>query len=154
MNSASRLYLAACIVLLLPPILIELVFDTPLPPRVYLGYLGSVSLLLLPFAVVRPRLPNRLVFVAFVACMLLAMVAPWTPRKPFLNTVRKVKSGMTERQVRSILRQYPAVEEFEVGLTHPSLLRYKHSVGDSRYANDLATVYLVNRRVTVVKFRR
>jgi hypothetical protein len=111
---AANLFTAALTALalwaLLPAVFIEVLAATPLPRQLYaaaglLILAGGVAVLLTD--------PSRKRIVTTTAGCLLVVAAlatlhgvPWSSSKPFRQRLARVKAGMTESEVRQVMRGY------------------------------------------------
>lgn len=134
----------------------------PLVPLFAIGFLSPVA---------PSRQPGRiLAFALLTALTALLYMVPWTSRKPFLRDLGSIRPGMSEAEVRQIMRGYiegtgwpasPASAERENAgygqaaapepLALPGSLVFRHSTNGA-FNSDWGVVALENGRVTRVRF--
>lgn len=106
------------------------------------------------------RVGALIVHTVFLISLLVLHLVPWTPRKPFLQDLRRVQVGMKEQQVEAIMGKYiggtgwpayasPTVEDGELELVGARV--YRHS-NHGNYNADWGIVRFENGRVVKTEF--
>lgn len=84
----------------------ELALAMPVAGGLYLAVGLAFVVALKPFSTGRLRAVRGVSLASILAVIVALYVVPWTSRKPFLRDLAKVQVGMSEADVREIMRGY------------------------------------------------